>query len=347
MIRFEKWSLLALMRFLLASIVAINHLAEYADLGFLKFVPYFGPFEAILGFLLISGYSIGESYTKNPAGFYKRRAARLYPIYVASAVLVFIATPEPVTLGFLGVVVINLLFLNQALTTGSYVGPAWSLALEAWLYTLTPWLAKLSSRKLLGLVFGSLFCYAVHTCGRTLFHWPYYSGLGYGLNLFTLGFAWIAGFLLARERKNPVATMRMIGAIYIFHLSLTMAIAFGYRLKNHQLALFVPNDLVGFVFKTATLIFVWVNFNSMLKNQDKPSVKSHFMRFLGDVSYPLYVVHISVYVILARYGFKNPYLMLLIAIAASAAVYQTLDFYSRRRDRKEFPSQPVPKASEA
>ncbi len=347
MIRFEKWSILALMRFLLASIVAINHLAEYADLGILKFVPQFGPFEAILGFLLISGYSIGESYAKNPVGFYKRRAARLYPIYVASAVLVFIAVPEPITFGFLGIIVINLLFLNQALTTGSYVGPAWSLALEAWLYTLTPWLAKLSSRKLLGLVFGSLFCYTVHTCGRTLFHWPYYSGLGYGLNLFTLAFAWISGFLLARERKKPLTTMRMIGAIYVFHLSLNMAIAFGYRFKNHQMALFVPNDLVGFVFKSATLIFVWVNFNLMLKNQDKPAFKSHFMRFLGDISYPLYVVHISVYIILARYGFKNPYLMLLIAISAAAAIYQTLDFYSRNRERKEFPGQAAAKAADA
>lgn len=342
----EKWSLLALMRFLLASIVAVNHLAEYADLGGLWFIPRFGAFEAILGFLLISGYSIGESYAKNPEGFYKRRAYRLYPIYAASIILTFVATPSPLSFGFFAMIGVNLLFLNQALTTGSYVGPAWSLALEAWLYALTPWLAKLSSKALTGVVFASLGCFAVHTCGRTLFHWPYYSGLGYGLNLLTLAFPWICGFLLARERKNPQTMMRIIGGSFGFHLALTMAIALGYRYKNNQLSMFVPNDLVGFAFKAATLVFVWCNFHYMLKNQTAPSVKSHVMRFLGDVSYPLYVVHISVYIILARFGFKNPYLMLVVAISAAAAIYQLLDFYSRNRDRKEFPSRSLPKTSE-
>lgn len=343
----EKWSLLALMRFLLASIVAVNHLAEYADLGALKFVPRFGAFEAILGFLLISGYSIGESYSKNPTGFYKRRAYRLYPIYVAAMVLTFISTPTPLTLGFFATLGVNLLFLNQALVSTSYVGPAWSLALEAWLYALTPWLQRRQTRTLLGLVFGSLVCFTIHTCGRTLFHWPYYSGLGFGLNLLTLAFPWLCGFLLARERKNPRPMMLIVGIIFLFHLALAMAISLGYRYKNHQLGMFVPNDLGGYGFKAATLAFVWFCFRFMLENQASPSVKSHVMRFLGDVSYPLYVVHISVYVILAKFEFKNPYLMLLIAIGVAAAIYQSLDFYSRNRERKEFPTQPVPKTKAA
>ena len=65
----EQWSLLAAIRFVLASIVAINHLPEFVAIGALEIVPRFGAFEAILGFLCISGYSIGASYQKQPNGF--------------------------------------------------------------------------------------------------------------------------------------------------------------------------------------------------------------------------------------------------------------------------------------
>lgn len=65
----DKWSVLALMRFALASIVAITHLSDFGPLGVWAFIPMFGAFEAIAGFLVISGYSIGASYQKESKGF--------------------------------------------------------------------------------------------------------------------------------------------------------------------------------------------------------------------------------------------------------------------------------------
>jgi hypothetical protein len=50
MMNIDKWSLLAGLRFILASIVAINHLDHFTTLGWLACIPKFGPFEAILGF---------------------------------------------------------------------------------------------------------------------------------------------------------------------------------------------------------------------------------------------------------------------------------------------------------
>ena len=49
MSRIDKWSILAAVRFLLASVVAVNHLGEFAPLGILGFIPKFGAFESIVG----------------------------------------------------------------------------------------------------------------------------------------------------------------------------------------------------------------------------------------------------------------------------------------------------------
>jgi peptidoglycan/LPS O-acetylase OafA/YrhL len=134
----EKWSLLAVTRFALAFIVAIGHLEQQVPLGPLAVVPMFGPFEAVLGFLLISGYSIGNSYAREREGFLRRRALRIYPVYLGAILLTWLATPHAFDITFATTLLQNVLFLNQITTATSYVGPAWSLALEVWLYCLTP-----------------------------------------------------------------------------------------------------------------------------------------------------------------------------------------------------------------
>jgi len=132
----DKWSLLALMRFALAAIVMVAHLEVHhlASLHVLSIIPHFGAFEAVLGFLLISGFSIGSSYRKEPDGFLKRRALRIYPVYIGALVLACIAVPQAFDLHLASTVLQNLVFLNQITTDVSLVGPAWSLALEVWLY---------------------------------------------------------------------------------------------------------------------------------------------------------------------------------------------------------------------
>ena len=129
----DKWSLLALARFLLAFVVASAHLTDFVPLGWLAVVPWFGMFEPVLCFLLISGYSIGNSYGKEPQGFLLRRAWRIYPIYIGAIALTLFAIPLPWSSGA-WTIAQNVLFLNQLTTERSFVGPAWSLSLEVWLY---------------------------------------------------------------------------------------------------------------------------------------------------------------------------------------------------------------------
>ena len=55
------------------------------------------------------------------------------------------------------------------------------------------------------------------------------------------------------------------------------------------------------------------------------------LRFLGDISYPLYLLHAAVYALLQHFGYQNASLMYLSAVAVSALVYWSLDFYSKKR----------------
>ena len=55
---------------------------------------------------------------------------------------------------------------------------------------------------------------------------------------------------------------------------------------------------------------------------------------LGDVSYPLYLLHAPIYALLQKAGLKMPILYYLAAVGISALVYQALDFYSKERHQK-------------
>jgi peptidoglycan/LPS O-acetylase OafA/YrhL len=331
----DKWSILAGVRFLLASIVAISHLNDYAPLGCLGFIPLFGAFEAIMGFLLISGYSISASYAKQPTGFLWRRIMRLYPIYLTAMVVTYLAfilleKPAPPLI----VLAENALFLNQLVTNTSFVGPAWSLSLEFWLYCLTPILIVLSKSWIRVIIFSSFACYLVYTVLRTLSHMPYYSGVGYGANLIFLSFIWIAGLRLARSGGGDKRALRDIGIIFGCHIALAAAIQFGFRLKHHAASSFFFHDTIGFAMQSATLLFVYFVFKHLIISERPSLHRSWFLRFLGDVSYPLYLLHAALFAMLVHFGLKTPILLYLTAVSVSALVYWLVDFYSKKRHQQ-------------
>ena len=331
----DKWSVLAGVRFLLASVVAVNHLGAYTSLGFLAFIPKFGPFEAILGFLLISGYSISVSYTKQPYGFLGRRIQRLFPVYLAAIAATYMAglvegSPHP----SIGNLVVNALFLNQLFTSTSFVVPAWSLSLEFWLYCLAPVLVRIPPARTRLLIYCSFACYVIYTPLRSLLHLPYYSGVGFGANLVLLSFIWIAGLRLALVQGQRETAMRDIRILLGGHILMVIGIQFMYRAKNHAIPEFFNNDLYGFAMQFATLAFVYLVF-AHLVIAPRPGVRrSWLLRFMGDVSYPLYLLHAPIYVFLAKAGLVNPLWYYLAAVCLSAVVYQAFDFYSKKRHQQ-------------
>lgn len=335
MSRIDKWSILAAVRFVLASVVAVNHLGEFAPLGILGFIPKFGAFESILGFLLISGYSISVSYTKQPDGFLLRRLKRLYPVYLAAMAVAYVAIlMENGSAPSVANLALNALFLNQLFTSTSFVGPAWSLSLEFWLYCLAPTLMRTSPKWTRVLVFGSFGCYLIYTALRTLSHLPYYSGVGFGGNLILLSFAWVAGLRLAQLHDAPASAMRDIRWLFAGHIAIAAAIQFAYRVKHHSVPGFFTVDLLNYGMQSLNLIFVYLVF-ARLVIAPRPAVeRSWFLRFLGDVSYPLYLLHVPVYTLLRKAGLTIPIVYYLVAVVVSAIVYQALDFYSKKRHQK-------------
>jgi len=332
----EKWSALAGWRFLLASVVAVNHLAEFTPLGAWARL---GPFEAILGFLLISGYSIASSYAKEPEGYLWRRIQRIYPIYLAS--LLFAAVMSMLANGSwpsAWTLLANVLFLNQLAVPSSLVEPAWSLSLEFWLYCLAPLLFTLRDGQLRVLMWVSFVAFMAYTCGRTLFHWNYYAGTGYGLNLLLLSYIWIAGFRLATAPDKALATLKEVGLMMALHILLEVAITFAHKWKHGQFDVFLNVDLLGFALRSLGLAGLWWALRRLLKNRGNSGKPVRWLRELGDVSYPLYLIHISVFELLKRNDVPaSPWLYYGVAVLASWLLYRALDFYSQRRHLRGVP----------
>jgi peptidoglycan/LPS O-acetylase OafA/YrhL len=342
----NKWSVLAGLRFGLAFVVAANHLPQYVPLGTWEFVPRFGAFEAILGFLLISGYSIGMSYQKEADGFLWRRAMRIYPVYLAAvALMCAVLAIEHAALPPVWLIVANVLFLNQVITTDSFVGPAWSLALEWWLYCLTPLLFSLRASTLRVLTYVSFAAFMAYTCGRTLFHWNYFAGVGYGLNLLLLSFIWLSGLRLAREPQSAHLILKEVGWMFALHITLASCIQFASSWKRGTVQEFLEAGIDGYVMQAFTLLIVLWTFKRFTTSAGSRAGGSSTLRLLGDISYPLYLIHVPLFHLFKLAEIESPTLYLGGALVLSFFLYWSLDKYSQRRHAVPSERKPCPPLS--
>lgn len=326
-----NWEILSLTRFLLAFIVLVGHLEAYVNVGILKFYHDLGSFEAILGFLLISGLSIGKSISRNKDSYFKRRLQRIYPVYAASLFCALFFLPHENDISFWLFFILNLLFLNHVITSSSFVGPSWTLAVEVWLYALAPILTRLKFKSLMLIVYVSFICYCFYTCGRTLYHWNYYAGTQYGINLVILAFIWVAGFALAHYPSKKQFLKINIALIFLVHLALTIGIQLLFRYKHQQLGLVISEDFPGFFGKPLCLAFV---FYVILYNHKISAFSSgvqHIFHTLGNISYPLYLIHSPLFRYLSTYKINSPWIFIAAALLLSFIIYYIFDFYSKKR----------------
>jgi peptidoglycan/LPS O-acetylase OafA/YrhL len=248
------------------------------------------------------------------------------------------AFPQPFDAKLVATLAQNLVFLNQITTDVSFVGPAWSLALEFWLYCLTPWLWRLKADQLRVVMYASFAAYCCYELCRTAFHLPYYAGAGYGINLPLLSFVWLAGFLIAREPSVAGRTIRDCGLILLGHVLLAAAIKGLSRWKHEELSAYFSVDLFEFLARGATLAAVLILFKWIVEGRTG-ATRSGVMRLLGDISYPLYLVHIAVFTLVLGFGIRNATLQIGAALLIAFLFYRCIDFYSRNRER---PERPVP-----
>jgi peptidoglycan/LPS O-acetylase OafA/YrhL len=327
-----NWEILALTRFVLAMIVLLQHIPAIFD-GYDINIPWYnkrGAFEAVLGFLLISGLSIGNSLQKNRSTFFKRRLQRIYPVYVASILLHYAVHAVPLSIGFLFFILLNLTFLNQIFSL-SYVVVAWSLSLEVWLYALAPLLYKLSFKTLMIIIYASFAAFLFHIIGRTKFHWPYYVGVKYGLNLLLLSFIWITGFVYSVYPQKRKFLATNVVSFFAVYMVVIVTIQLLYNIKHHKTEEFFNNELFVFAVQFLCLAFVYivVFYNHYITNLSA-STKWVF-NLLGNISYPLYLTHRSVFIFLNNHKIANPIVAIFTAIFIAFLVYWLFDFYSKKR----------------
>jgi peptidoglycan/LPS O-acetylase OafA/YrhL len=301
----NPWQVLALLRFLLAMIVVCGHLQSIAP-GHPATLPgNLGGFAAVIGFLIISGYSIAHSIDRRPHGFYRRRVLRIYPLYVSAvffslvpfliahsraiSTIAYVPTFPTIKVFFLNLVMLQN-FTGKTMTCNP---PLWTLPIEFAWYLTAPLLARLHKTALLAIIAASAILFITRL--KLTHDWDANPPLGLGI-LF-LGWAWVGGFAFYHSHKIPLAAVVLVAA------SLLMIVLCG-----------KPGEDLGPVTIGVAAMMV-----ALAPKVSIPAWVAAVCDFLGDLSYPLYLVHVPSLLIAHVLGLRNPWLLLIVPILFSAA----------------------------
>jgi peptidoglycan/LPS O-acetylase OafA/YrhL len=314
-----EWSILAAVRFYLAFLVICSHLRWFLPPE--ELILSFGQPDAkaaVVGFLVISGYSIASSVKKSSKGFYKRRIMRLYPVYLASLIFIFVPfwitktnviqtlnhsfkAPDP----FL--IVGNLFFLQNLLIPSISANPViWTLGLEVALYLFAPFISKkVNDRNLLVFIALSSICFVL----SSYFNLPHFAKLLGGLNLIFLGWSWCLGFYYYRNK-------------HLFSAQILLVV-----LGVVALALYgSPLRIIPYLATASTLI--------LAPRIKLPEMMAKVFDFAGNISYPLYLTHVpSLIIANTIFGWKDWFPLVTFSLGVSIIFYYTLDFYTKSRKK--------------
>lgn len=324
-----EWPLLALARFWLASVVAANHYFFVAPLGerlpgIIHVLRLFGGTTAVIGFFLISGYSIAASLERNSTNFYRRRFIRLAPVYyvcLAYSVFPLLVAPHGILHTFPGIVypppsspllfsVIGALMAMPMLLTPIWVtfGVVWSLTCEIFYYAFAVRLAAARTAIPLSIAAASLTCYA-------LMGQAHYPTLPEAVSIVCLWWIWLTGFLYHRHRNSAGAGILLAAGAF---LSIAINPAMPERLA--------PFCICG------TVLALWGAPRISLSRR----TAGLFLK-LGDISYPLYLSHVTTYFLLyhwfPRWFPAHSFFYYPIAVSVAALIQTYIEHPIQRRFR--------------
>ncbi|HEY1559365.1 MAG TPA: acyltransferase [Caulobacteraceae bacterium] len=308
----SKWAVLAATRFLLACVVLIGHLNFLPGRHSWTMIGTFlNPVSAVYGFLVISGYSIAASLERSAKGFLTRRVRRIWPSYLVSlaigaAVATTVSHPVYLThsivlrpLGWWELaasITMTQTFLGPALSAN---GQIWTLAVEWWDYLAAPILCRVSTAIIVTILGISLAFFMLAPP-------PPNPADSFGGGMFIiLAWWWLSGFLYFRHRDTAV----------------------GYAV------LFIPPFVAavdGWIGRAAVIGIFAVAF---CNGPTIPRRLSSFFDWLGDLSYPLYLVHIPILWCLFLAGVYEPALVGVASLATAIVVLHFVDIPFRRPAR--------------
>ena len=304
----SEWAVLGGLRFALASIVFWTHFGGYVRLPRpLAHISDFGAFAAVLGFFVVSGYSIAASLERDsrPGAFYERRLTRIYPTFFACMILACIPflTAGPMAGGGVDVpksawsVVLNFLLLGGIVVAPlATIGVVWSLVIETVYYLLAPAFHRVSSRWLLGIVAVSAAAYWLHTSFHVV---DFNEGVNGSYGALALAWAWLLGFLLQRHPKDRRI---LLGGIVLGCLLLG-------RFDQYGVAHFSCAVFAGAVAFIASARSIAVSCRM-----------ARLLDWLGELSYPLYLCHAPILILLYGGGREWTWPLGLLAVAAGSIV---------------------------
>jgi peptidoglycan/LPS O-acetylase OafA/YrhL len=309
----STWSILALTRFCLAFIVIYGHLYAYL-LGYklipFKFIFDLDPKAAVMAFLLISGISIGYSYDKNKQGFIKRRFLRIYPLYFFAVLFgVFLQyylgssfelpNSTMVAAGNFTSIANFLLLQGIASISITYNGPLWSIGVEVFLYFMVPLLMVLRMRYIFLITLFSMFVF-------TFLNYDFLFGYS------NLIWAWpfLIGLIIA-TKKQPLIGISLLGLSNIIVI------------YNHEIFKESLSVLTVGIAILICLIAMFMKFN-FSKN-----TKS-FFDFLGTISYPMYLFHVPLYLLLYHLGIRESYVFIGLVILFCIPINYIFDVWLKK-----------------
>lgn len=320
-----NWPLLAGLRFLLALIVACDHLPQFIIDGTHDYFRHGAALAAAVpAFFIISGFSIAASFRKEPQDFLRRRFWRIMPVYwvgVLGSLLPFrVFGHHELTFGFSASLrqpgaaesIKDFLMLQPAFAPMPGTNwSLWSVPIEMAFYLVTPLLARLRLRWWSALAAASLSVYAFLP-----WHIDHAQNLiAYAAMFWGYGLGWI--FYHARKDRRIQFALVLLPQLAVWIVMLRS-----------------NNIMYG-----ATPVFLLAA--TLLIRQDRiqltPRLNSGF-NYLGDLSYPLYAIHAPVAWLLA---FSNLLILALPALipclAVSVAVLHAIDRPLRRLGRSRRP----------
>ena len=320
---------------------ATNCLTHYFNHGYL----------AVDFFFMLSGFVIGYAYddrrnTMGVMAFLKRRVIRLHPMVVIGALfgaLMFYGQAtdylkvSDVPVALLAFATLLNMFLVPA-WSGVEVrgfgeifplnGPTWSLFFEYIanvLYVLA--IRKLSTRWLALLVFamaGALFGYAVTNGSGTLGAGWTFADYGFWGGLLRVMFAFPAGLLLSRVSRK----CKIRGAFWWCAL-LIVAVAVAPRLGGES-QMWANGIYEALCVLLVFPLVVWLG----ASGETTDALSTRVCNFLGDISYPLYIVHFPLLYTCFAYAKRNnlPFCetiptVLALVFASIALAWICLKFY--------------------
>jgi peptidoglycan/LPS O-acetylase OafA/YrhL len=331
----DQWAVLAGARFVLALAVMLHHVTGYVPLADPLHGADFGGIPSVMGFFVISGYSMANSLSRDGDArrFYERRFWRIYPSYLFAIALAAVPclllnnvfpTAQP---GFhqipdLRQFLCACVFMQGFITPGDLPanGVIWSLSCEVWLYAFCPLLFRASLKWLKVIALCSIGFYVAHGW----YDKGFFYADSYGIAFLSFAWAFIGGFAYYKYSGRSWSTPALIVA----GVALTC-------IGNREV--YGPVNFALVIAVVAAARHIKLN-----PNWRKPLI------FAGNLSYPLYLVHVPVlnylYGLGFNYGIGMACAAIAVALAVRCGIEAPIEWYQKRaRSRRDAtPAVPAP-----